>query len=167
MAASDNGYGGVLPLSDWAAADRAVAEGWKLAAKLGAFVDSQTYIGGLSESHYQALVQGFRTHVQRISEILEKLKHGPVSAARRDVAVQDWIDLVNGLEAYARQITADADFGSISGAISEVGGASISDLGKLAQKVGNGAIGLLSNLPLVLGTLAVLALVLTLKPWRK
>lgn len=148
----DNGRGGVLPLSEWPAADAAVKAAWALHAKLSASVEGRLFLPGigLGKDHFRGLVKTFGVSVRRFGEVAERLKHGPISDERRSVAIAEWKRWGDDFERWAKSIDSAADVSSLKGAIREVGGASLKDAADLAVGVGKGFMTLLRASPFLI-----------------
>lgn len=147
---ADNGYGGILPTSQWAKADAAISSAWDIHSKL------KDSAGGSSKDYILSSINQFGKEITSLSARLEQLKHGPTPTSGVG-AIDDWQRRVNDLPRWAGEIDKTANFTSTWGAIKfvsiesakDAGGIAI-DAAKSAAVIGDIGIFLIKNGPVLI-----------------
>lgn len=152
-----NAEEGPLPQAQWAAADQMVAKAWAIHSDLSRRLSSKTFVSADVKGQAWNAHRQMGTMIQRWGERLEGLKHDPtygtVARSEGRDPVAEWVawmdDPRDGWEAWARQIDSSADYGSLLGAMREIGGGIMRDLGKTLTTMGRGWLSVLEWLPYI------------------
>jgi hypothetical protein len=151
-----NGYGGSLPVSEWAKADKAIVQAWALVARLEADT-------GAAPSHVIGAVGTMKNEIKALSVLLERFKHGPALSEWN--LFTNWEGRINDLPRWANELSGVADFASGWGMIKFVAKESAKDAAKIAQDTGNAVIGAVKVAPWMI--LAVVVILIGIKLSRE
>lgn len=115
-----NGYGGVLPVNEWATCDAAVKAAWDNVAKLDKIAsdaESGWYDPGDNAKNIRNAVETYKKAVAHWAQRLEELKHGPVTVVD---AVRLWKDFAADGDKDVQRFAALGKLTSLSNALKTV-----------------------------------------------